>query len=674
MRVFAGGLPLVAFLFMCSLASIFIWNRRKQSLWQPSGASFLYPALMWGACVVIFTESLSVMHALSALALGVCWLAVTLVAAGALIIVLLRMRGTGELPIGNWAAILLRAVAAEKYTGIWFGSILITVLILLVTGVTALTAAPNNWDAMTYHLARVQHWIQNQSVDFYPTNNTRQLFDPPWAEYAILQFQLLTGGDSLANLVQWFGGLGSCIGASLIAGQLGANRAGQGLAMVLAATTPMAILQASSPQNDLVTSFWIVCCIYFALSIVRQPDVLHASALGTAFGLAMLTKGTAYIFAAPILLGLTLWLVTRLCGQRHLRGSLGHALGLVCVLAALMLALNGAQYLRNTVTFHSPLGPDGAAYANQTFMPSALACNAIRDISLEFGLPSATFNSTLDQGVTAFCGTLGMSVNDPRISWTASGGLPFRINPFNTYEGTAGNPIQSVLIVVALAIAFASRRLRRRREVAVYAVLLGVGYILFVSYLRWQPWGNRLLLPWFMAAAGVAGTALDRMPLWRVSFPLLELALLLLAAPFLLLNRNDPLIGSSTVFSTPHVAQYFVSNTGVEKSYRDAARFVNERGCLSVGFHSGVEGWEYPFWLLIGPKPFQAHIEQVLVSNPSARLANTPHYQRFQPCAIINVIDPAAPEPDTVVVNGTWYQSGWSDGLVAVYLPLTGQP
>ena len=78
-----------------------------------------------------------------------------------------------------------------------------TCFILIITLTTALVASPNNWDSMTYHLSRVMHWIQNENVNFYPTQIDRQLTQPPFAEYFILHLQLLNGSDRFANIVQW---------------------------------------------------------------------------------------------------------------------------------------------------------------------------------------------------------------------------------------------------------------------------------------------------------------------------------------------------------------------------------------------------------------------------------------------------------------------------------------
>jgi len=89
-----------------------------------------------------------------------------------------------------------------------------------------------------FHMSRVVHWIQNKSVAHYPTHILRQLHQNPWSEFGILQFQILSSSDRLANLVQWFSMVGAVLGVSLIAKRLGADLRGEVFAAVTVATVP----------------------------------------------------------------------------------------------------------------------------------------------------------------------------------------------------------------------------------------------------------------------------------------------------------------------------------------------------------------------------------------------------------------------------------------------------
>ena len=75
---------------------------------------------------------------------------------------------------------------------------------LIILLLTILFNAPNTWDSLTYHMSRVAHWIQNGSVDYYFTTNSRQNEMGPGAEYLILFFQILTNSDNLAGFIQFF--------------------------------------------------------------------------------------------------------------------------------------------------------------------------------------------------------------------------------------------------------------------------------------------------------------------------------------------------------------------------------------------------------------------------------------------------------------------------------------
>src|SRR3990172_12220698 len=274
MMIFSALLPLVAW-------ALFLGFLRCRGFgW---GIAFLATAVLWGVSVTLLTELLSIFAALNRPWLSRGWATLPLVAG----VMLFRPR---TFPKAQAIPTLSRA---ENYI------VAAISVILACTFVIAIVSPPNNFDSLTYHMSRVMHWLQQGSVDHFPTSNLRQIELNPWAEYAILQFQVLSGGDYLANLVQWFSMAGCIIGVSLIAYLFAATARGQLLSGLIAATVPMGILQSSSTQNDLVVSFWLVCFIVFGILSMRERSLAWIALMSLSLGLAVLTKGTAYVFAAP---------------------------------------------------------------------------------------------------------------------------------------------------------------------------------------------------------------------------------------------------------------------------------------------------------------------------------------------------------------------------------------
>lgn len=217
-------------------------------LYQREGCirhSMLSAAIVWGLLLVAITEILSLSESLTFTWLARTWGFSNIV----LICIYTRFVRGQKQP--SFIKVIRRIFISFSPLSLAVTSIVVTV------GLTALIAPPNNWDSMTYHMARVAHWIQNQSVRHYPTHELRQLYQSPWSEFAILHLQILSGGDYWANLVQWSSMVGSLVGVSLIAEELGADRGGQIFSSVVAVTIPMGILQGSSTQNDWVASLLV---------------------------------------------------------------------------------------------------------------------------------------------------------------------------------------------------------------------------------------------------------------------------------------------------------------------------------------------------------------------------------------------------------------------------------
>jgi 4-amino-4-deoxy-L-arabinose transferase-like glycosyltransferase len=537
-------------------------------------------------------------------------------------------------------------------------------LLAASVSLVAWAAAPNNWDSMTYHLPRVLHWIQNGSLGHYPTHVIRQLTLSPGAEYAVAQGELLVGSERLAAFVQTLAWLGCALVASLGAKDLGSGRLGQVVAAVFAATLPMAILQASSTQNDLVVAFWLLALAHFALRAVRgEMGLINWLAAGGSLGLALLTKATAFLYAFPFVL----WLAAALWRSR--RAAPWRAALAAGVLAVL---INAAPWARNLALFGSPLGGDHGA-VNASFTPAIVASNLTRNVALQLSSPSPRWNRAVERAVLGLHAQIGIDVNDPRSTWKGSEfRVPARIAGAGAadadealfamlHEDQAGNPVHLLLLLVAIGAVLGMPQLRSRRALVGSGAAVVLGFLLFSLVLRWQPWNARLELPLFLLAAPAVATALEQVAFGSRT-AVIGALLLVCSLPWVLLNATRPLVGPESVLATPRLAQSFAARPALLAPLTEAARAVAATGCRRIGLMIGPDDPEYLLWAALragGAAP--ERVEHVGVTNRSARKASEPPFSGFAPCAVI-VLAPAGTPPSGDEI----FSRDWEGGRIAV--------
>ena len=526
-------------------------------------------------------------------------------------------------------------------------------VVIAFTAMLAWVAPPNTWDSQTYHMSRVMHWVQNRSVDFYPTAILRQLHSNPWAEYVILHLQLLTGSDRLANFVQWASMVGSLVGSSAVAKELGANRRGQIIAAVACATIPMGILQSTSTQTDYVVAFWLVCLAFFSMRLAKQPDLPSALGVGGALGLAILTKGTAYVFALPFVASLAMTTF----GRRDRK-----LLAFLCLACTIAFVSNAAHYARNLDLYRSPLGPGaegaGLEYSNQRIDAAVIASNLVRNAGLHMGT-SEPLSRAVERSINALHTRLGISPSDPATTWP---GTSFQVQRPSMNEDNAGNPVHLALIGIALIIYVF--RFRRDSTGTVYVAAVVVGFLIFCTYLKWQPWHSRLHLPLFVLWTPLIGLVLSSLSRAWVG-NMAAIVMISSSAPTFVFSQTKPTTGSASIFSLPRANQFFSKRPDLLPAYDQAARRIKALHCVDVGVITDIEGWEYPLWVLLknyASEPIR--IKHVAVVNDSQR--KSPELEKFEPCALFLSNREQAP---TVSIAGKLYKLTWSSGSVGVYAP-----
>lgn len=467
----------------------------------------------------------------------------------------------------------------------WYGLLFLIVLLPLL--LIALYYPPNNYDSMTYHLPRVEHWIRDRNVSFYQTNNSRQLFMSPLSEYVILHWRILVGEDNLVSLVQYVSMFLSAMLVTLIVRVWKGSKLAEVLAATLLLTLPMGILQSTSTQNDYVTAFFVLAAIYFYL-------VDNNLFLAISIGLGIFTKSTFIIFVLP--LGLY-WLLIWIKNEGF---KVWKRVGLIFLFVVI---INGPQWLRNYKYFGLIFGPKDMSVAmfNTSFAPKYVISNIVKNTGVQIALPNKNYNSTIDVAVENIHKALGIRLNDPINSWYSMS----YVTQFAIHEDLSGNIIVFLLFFTVGFILI----LKRYLVWPTYLALL-IGWIIFCALLKWQPWHSRLELPFFVASIPLIAIVLTKSIKSKIVLKILMLIIILLSIPFvvgylpkqyasLVINEsNRPITTEMLSFRRPRFERVLLSGA-LNPVYYEAVVRIKKLGINNLLLDLDGNSWEYPLYVAL---------------------------------------------------------------------------
>lgn len=576
---------------------------------------FLKAAVAWAAIALLIAEGLGAVHRLNRPAVALTWLAV-----GGLLFVL-RGRWGDPMTGGRMLAGVVRPSSIAEPLVVAGMAVIVALL-----GLVAISAPPNTVDSLLYHMPRVVHWQQNASLEHYATAYQHQLFMPPWAEIAILHLRLLAGSDLLANTVQWFGLVGCLLGVGAVAAKLGVNGRGQLVAAGFALSLPMAILQATSTQTDLVVAFWLIVVAYLAVDLsTRQANAGDLLLLGATVGLGLATKFTFAVYALPFLLWMT--------GRALVREGWTAAARMVGIVIGLAVLMNLGAWGRNLATYGSPLGPAEARELHAgALLKGSLDPRRVVSVEAQMMARNLVAPTAATKAIVARILAHAPAVFDSSYLETMGGAL------WN-HEDTAGNPLH---LVAAAAIGLTLLPLARRhadRTVTIFAFASATGYLLLplVVAPAIRVYSPRYQLAFFVCLAPIAGWTLSRGVSARRARGVL-LALLALAVPWVLLNNTRPLLGATpwvtrvgSVLTAAPEDILFAMYPGQQDELAAAARRIGEAACSRLGLQIDSHDPEYLIWRLLESPESGPRIEHIATYPALERYRD----DSFVPCAVL---------------------------------------
>jgi len=544
--------------------------------------SLVVVPVVWGMVIWSLTEGLSLTHSLTPKAISVFWL----FSAVALMIVAARFKVFHGLvrEIGSCRRVFHNLAFSFRFLGYAIAAIWLITLIL------AIASPPNNWDSMTYHLPRVMNWIQNGSVEYYATGNSRQLVQPPLSSYASLQSLITTRQDYLVNLTQWVSGAWCLVVIAAIAKQLKASNGVAMLAVFFAATIPIGIAESTTTQNEWLMSLWVLLMGYLWLSYNKRRFSFRFVTLasGALLFCAAATKQLSLLYASVFFAVLLATIFFRLGFWRLMVVTATGAIG-----ASLALA---PQFVRNYVSFGSILGDPVLIKimgdhlgGSQRSLPANFVVHALFNIPVPGFVPVEQIGDFLGR-------PFGQSTRSLFSLWNLEQYLPFPGLQF--HEDSAASPITFFLGLAALVWFFWKHHdvIRRTYALATFALYAAVFFNVSANI-----GSNRYLLTaMLLASVPVAIWLVALGP--KVLVPVTVLTGIY-AFTFVLFLEYRPILPNFDVFTTSREDLYFQARPELLAPYREFADAVNsgaDRPPPIIGVVQGYDDYEYPLWVLSG--------------------------------------------------------------------------
>jgi 4-amino-4-deoxy-L-arabinose transferase-like glycosyltransferase len=486
----------------------------------------------------------------------------------------------------------------------------ITILIsslLTLTFIQGFFSAPSTTDSMVYHLTRMMYWVQEKTV-FQSVIRNPHDFMPPFAEYLFLHLYLLVGSDRLLFLSQWLAYAGLILLSGQITVLLGATPKLRWTTILLVATLPIALLEATSTQTDMVATFLVLLLLQITLLCQKKLRMIDGVVIGVVVGLGMLVKPSTAIFML-IPLG-NLVIANR---KKMLKMVF---FGLIAI--STFVALQWPYYTQNKRLFGNFLGEKvtngNSIYTNTQFSFSITLSNVIRNILINIPVP--IWNNQANQVVEGFYQILKISTNDPRNTFPDT---YFSVQKMlYPQEDIVANPIHILIVFSTLSLFFV-RRKAGKMDVDVKNIffLSILSLTIFSVLLKWQPFHSRLLMPFYIIGTIVGAIALSKTLAGGKLLSTLVCTSFILSVTILLLNVAHPYVSYTKIskfvepyrpanleypeafYIRPRDRQYFNARPYWYRPYTQIVANMKFASKDDTIVFKLMDGFEYPLWILL---------------------------------------------------------------------------
>jgi hypothetical protein len=488
-----------------------------------------------------------------------------------------------------------------------FPKILI-LLIFLFKFFEGLLIAPNLYDAMTYSLPRILHWFGNNDLNFYETSIMRQNETPYLPSLFIAHIFALTGSDTLFFLIPFFCAIYSFYLVNMVSKVI--LRSDKSVYVVLLVlSSPTGLSQISNLQFDWVTVCLVLSLLSFIMfSVSFSLRTFDYLIIGILTALLLVTKMGAIYAPIPIL---ALFILNR--KKLDAKKIINFLIPLFSVLPFFQRLLFSKSPSEARLVFN-------AAMDFKLFLT-----NFLRQYTSMIQSQSDTINKFIESGVLNSFKFFNIDTNPNEITWPYAQGYSLSMS---THGDVVGSPYISILFLLVIFGVLKRIYTKGLEYKFNYLYVLGIitvlQSIIFSLLIRWQPWGNRLLLTNIVFITLFFSTIIAKH--YSIMFlRILSFSFVILSSFWVLHNPTRSLFESNYLCSVSSIMcegnsykkeraeEYFLNNPVIFTEYQDVSTIINSKTPQYVEIVQGVNDYEFPLWVLTKFKVSFVHSSQKIV-------------------------------------------------------------
>jgi hypothetical protein len=489
---------------------------------------------------------------------------------------------------------------------------------------------PNEWDSMTGHLNRIFYFLQNGSFKhFIGTNWNIDTYPKAFSSIQVYPFLMSNWNEHFFKLPNMSAYWILFIGSYGLLKRLLIPFVIRIFCSSLLLFIPIAIIQSTSTDTDIVLAAYLISTIYFLFSFRETQKTIYIYLSALAFSIALSHKITFVFSLIPI--GIILVYIVINLKSQNWKYQIKHTV-LACVIFILIITLP-TGYLANYVNYGHPIGPKTATQ-HQSIERAGnlynLMANGSRNlIRYQFdllnldGLRNIEFVEKNQRKIKVYFQLIDQKLNLGLESKTSFTIIPFSFN--RRLEFYNGTPIYGIIFIIFCIPSILFLRKRSTKRIYYYFFAAYIFHLIALAYTAaYDPWKGRYMLSTLVFIIPIIANWLNKKQLFqnnqfgKIFLILSSILISTTGLSTILLHLRALPLGTKvkpSIFNMTRIEALTISRPDISHAYANFENLVPENATVALGTVN--DDYEYPLWgpnfsrKLIPINPFEQGLQIV---------------------------------------------------------------